>query len=113
MEITNPRADDGRPAAGARPVLRQDSGDAMSGRSLALLPIGDVLARRDAGTMLLDVRDPAEFTASHVRGSVSIGLRERFEECAGAVLAPDRDVVLVGDQQIAAEAAGPRGAPGA
>jgi len=29
------------------------------------------------------------------------------------VLAPGRDVVLAGDQQIAAEAAGPRGAPGA
>jgi rhodanese-related sulfurtransferase len=40
-----------------------------------------------------------------MRGSVSIGLRGRFEECAGAVLAPDRDVLLVGDVEIAAEAA--------
>ena len=49
----------------------------------------------------------------HVRGSVGTGLRRRSGECAGAVLAPGRDVVLAGDQQIAAEAAGPRGAPGA
>ena len=49
----------------------------------------------------------------HVRGSVGMGLRRRSGEYAGAVLAPDRDVVLAGDQQIAAEAAGPRGAPGA
>ena len=49
----------------------------------------------------------------HVRGSVSMDLRRRSEECAGAVSAPDRDVVLAGDQQIAAEAVGPRGAPGA
>ena len=54
--------------------------------------------------MLLDGREPAEFTAGHVRGAVSIGLRGRFEECAGAVLPPDRDVVLVGDVDIAAEA---------
>jgi hypothetical protein len=49
----------------------------------------------------------------NVRGSAGMGLRRYSGECAGAVLAPDRDVVLVGDQQIAAEAAGPRGAPGA
>ena len=49
----------------------------------------------------------------HVRGSAGMGLRRRSGEYAGAVLAPDRDVVLAGDQQIAAEAAGPRGAPGA
>jgi hypothetical protein len=48
-----------------------------------------------------------------VRGPVSTGLRRRSGECAAAVLAPDRDVVLAGDQQIAAEAAGPRGAPAA
>jgi DMSO/TMAO reductase YedYZ molybdopterin-dependent catalytic subunit/rhodanese-related sulfurtransferase len=77
----------------------------VSGRSLALFPIAEVLSRRDAGAVLLDGRGPAEFTAGHVRGSVSIGLRGRFEECAGAVLPPDRDVVLVGDRQIAAEAA--------
>ena len=47
--------------------------------------------------MLLDGREPAEFTAGHVRGALSIGLRGRFEECAGAVLPLDRDVVLVGD----------------
>ena len=54
--------------------------------------------------MLLDGREPAEFTAGHVRGALYIGLRGRFEECAGAVLPPDRDVVLVGDVEIAAEA---------
>jgi DMSO/TMAO reductase YedYZ molybdopterin-dependent catalytic subunit len=54
--------------------------------------------------MLLDVRGPAGFAAGHVRGAVGIGLHGRFEECAGAVLPLDRDVVLVGDRQIAAEA---------
>jgi len=78
--------------------------DGTSGRNPALLPIAEVLSHQAAGTVLLDGREPAEFTAGHVRGAVGIGLLGRFEECAGAVLPPDRDVVLVGDVEIAAEA---------
>jgi DMSO/TMAO reductase YedYZ molybdopterin-dependent catalytic subunit/rhodanese-related sulfurtransferase len=112
VEITNPEADGRRPAAAAssegavaaRPVLRQEPGDAVPGRHLALFPIGEVLSRRDAGALLLDVRGSAEFTAGHLCRAVSIGLQGRFEECAGAVLPLDRDVVLVGDVEIAAEA---------
>src|SRR6185437_5028980 len=40
----------------------------------------------------------------HLRGAVNIGLRGRFAEWAGAVLTPDRDVVLAGDPSIAVEA---------
>ena len=86
-----------------RAVVRP-SWHAVSGPDPVLLPIVEVLSCRAAGTVLLDGREPAEFTAGHVRGAVSIGLREGFEECAGAVLPPDRDVVLVGDVGIAAEA---------
>jgi DMSO/TMAO reductase YedYZ molybdopterin-dependent catalytic subunit/rhodanese-related sulfurtransferase len=93
-------------------VLPQEPGDAVSGRNVALLSIREVLSCRDAGAVLLDGRGPAEFTVGHMRGSVSIGLRGRFEECAGAVLAPDRDVVLVGDVEIAAEAAARLGGAG-
>ena len=109
MGITNSEADDSRPtaarAAGARPVLRQEPREVVPGRDLALLPIAEVLSRRDDGAVLVDVRGAAEFTAGHVRGAVSVGLQGRFEECAGAVLPLDRDVVLVGDVEIAAEAA--------
>jgi DMSO/TMAO reductase YedYZ molybdopterin-dependent catalytic subunit/rhodanese-related sulfurtransferase len=108
VEITSSGAGDKRPAsagaAGDRPVSRQEPGEVVPGRGLALLPIGEVVSRRDAGAVLLDVRGAAEFAAGHVRGAVSIGLRGRFEECAGAVLPLDRDVVLVGDVELAAEA---------
>ena len=94
MEIINPEAGGGR----------QEPWHAVSGEDPALLPIAEVLSCRAAGTVLLDGREPAEFTVGHVRGAVSIGLGGGFEECAGAVLTPDRDVVLVGDAGIAAEA---------
>jgi DMSO/TMAO reductase YedYZ molybdopterin-dependent catalytic subunit/rhodanese-related sulfurtransferase len=77
----------------------------VPGRDLALLPVAEVFSRWDAGAVLLDVRGAAEFTAGHVRGAVNIGLQGRFEECASAVLPLDRDVVLVGDVELAAEAA--------
>ncbi len=86
MEITNPPR------------------DAVSGRALALLSIAEVVPRRDAGALLLDVRGAVEFAACHVRGAVNVGLQGRFEECAGAVLPLDRDVVLVGDRQTGVEA---------
>lgn len=69
-----------------------------------LLQLAEVLSRRDAGAVLLDAREPADFGAAHLRGAVNVGLQGRFAEWAGAVLAPDRDVVLVGDPAIAAEA---------
>ena len=81
MEFTDPKAGGRRlaeaagpegPGAAARPaVLRQEPGDAVPGRHLALLPVAEVLSRRDAGALLLDGRGPAEFTAGHVRGAVS------------------------------------------
>jgi DMSO/TMAO reductase YedYZ molybdopterin-dependent catalytic subunit/rhodanese-related sulfurtransferase len=104
VEIINPEAGGRRPAAAARPVVRQEAAHAVPAQDLALLSITEVLSCRAAGAVLLDGRESAEFTAGHVRGAVSIGLRGRFEECAGAVLPLDRDVVLVGASGIAAEA---------
>jgi DMSO/TMAO reductase YedYZ molybdopterin-dependent catalytic subunit/rhodanese-related sulfurtransferase/glyoxylase-like metal-dependent hydrolase (beta-lactamase superfamily II) len=68
------------------------------------LQIDEVLSWRDAGAVLLDAREPDDFATAHVRGAVNIGLRGRYAEWAGAVLAPERDIVLVGDPAIAVEA---------
>jgi DMSO/TMAO reductase YedYZ molybdopterin-dependent catalytic subunit/rhodanese-related sulfurtransferase/glyoxylase-like metal-dependent hydrolase (beta-lactamase superfamily II) len=70
----------------------------------ALLHLDDVLARREGGALLLDPREPADFAAGHLRGAVNVGLQGRFAEWAGDVLAPDRDIVLVGDPALATEA---------
>jgi DMSO/TMAO reductase YedYZ molybdopterin-dependent catalytic subunit/glyoxylase-like metal-dependent hydrolase (beta-lactamase superfamily II)/predicted sulfurtransferase len=65
--------------------------------------IDTVLERQRAGAILLDTREPADFAAGHVRGAVNVGLQGRFAEWAGEVLAPDRDIVLVGDPAAAIE----------
>jgi glyoxylase-like metal-dependent hydrolase (beta-lactamase superfamily II)/rhodanese-related sulfurtransferase len=69
-----------------------------------LLDLHDVLARQGAGAILLDPREPADFAVAHLAGAVNIGLQGRFAEWAGSVLPPDRDIILVGDPALAAEA---------
>jgi DMSO/TMAO reductase YedYZ molybdopterin-dependent catalytic subunit/rhodanese-related sulfurtransferase/glyoxylase-like metal-dependent hydrolase (beta-lactamase superfamily II) len=69
-----------------------------------VLSLDNVLARREAGALLLDPREPADFAVAHLAGAVNIGLQGRFAEWAGNVLPPERDIVLVGDPARAAEA---------
>ena len=69
-----------------------------------LLALDEVLDRRQAGAVLLDAREPAEFAVAHLAGAVNVGLQGRFAEWAGDVLPRDKDIVLVGDPAIAAEA---------
>ncbi len=73
-------------------------------RAPAALDIDDVLRRQAQGATLLDTREPADYAAGHLRGAVNIGLQGRFAEFAGSVLAPDREIVLVGDPAAADEA---------
>jgi glyoxylase-like metal-dependent hydrolase (beta-lactamase superfamily II)/rhodanese-related sulfurtransferase len=63
-----------------------------------------LVARRDAGTAVLDTRDPLDFAAGHLRGSVNVGLHGRFAELGGDVLAPDRPIVLVSEPGTELEA---------
>jgi DMSO/TMAO reductase YedYZ molybdopterin-dependent catalytic subunit/rhodanese-related sulfurtransferase/glyoxylase-like metal-dependent hydrolase (beta-lactamase superfamily II) len=76
----------------------------LEGDAPPVLDIDDVLARRAAGAVLLDAREPTDFAAGHVRGAVNVGLQGRFAEWAGDVLSPTHDVVLVGDPAVALEA---------
>jgi DMSO/TMAO reductase YedYZ molybdopterin-dependent catalytic subunit/rhodanese-related sulfurtransferase/glyoxylase-like metal-dependent hydrolase (beta-lactamase superfamily II) len=68
------------------------------------LDIDEVLRLRDAGAILLDPREPADFASGHLRGAINVGLQGRFAEWGGDVLEPDRDVVLVGDPALGLEA---------
>jgi glyoxylase-like metal-dependent hydrolase (beta-lactamase superfamily II)/rhodanese-related sulfurtransferase len=69
----------------------------------AQLTLDELLARRDDAAVL-DTRDPMDFAAGHLRGSINVGLHGRFAEFAGDVLPPDRPLVLVGDPGTELEA---------
>ena len=70
----------------------------------APLTLEELLARRDAGAAVLDTRDPIDYAAGHLRGSINVGLHGRFAEFGGYVLAPDRPVVLVSEPGTELEA---------
>jgi rhodanese-related sulfurtransferase len=62
------------------------------------LAAAEFLDRRAAGALVLDARDPQDFAAGHLRGSVNVPADGRFAEQAGTVLAPDQEVVTIAPQ---------------
>lgn len=52
-------------------------------------------ARRAAGAVVVDARDPQEFAAGHLHGSLNVPADGRFAEQAGAVLDPAAEVVVI------------------
>jgi glyoxylase-like metal-dependent hydrolase (beta-lactamase superfamily II) len=48
-----------------------------------------------AGATLLDVREPAEFAASHLRGSLNIGLIGQYATWAGSLIDRTRPIVII------------------
>ncbi|MGH9024864.1 MAG: MBL fold metallo-hydrolase, partial [Acidimicrobiia bacterium] len=68
------------------------------------MTVDEVVAAQSAGAVVLDTREPMEFAAGHLRGSVNVGLHGRFAEYAGDVLRPDQDVVVVANPGTALEA---------
>ncbi len=58
----------------------------------------EFLARQAAGAVVLDARDPQEFAAAHLIGSVNVPADGRFAETAGMVVRPHEAVVVVAPQ---------------
>jgi hydroxyacylglutathione hydrolase len=73
-----------------RPTL-----DEALARELRPLSIDQVTAAVRDGAQLLDTRDPAEFAAAHLPGSVNIGLGGQYATWAGTLLDPSRPIVIV------------------
>ncbi len=72
---------------------------------LRLLSPEAVAREQAAGAVVLDTRDPAQFGAGHVPGSLDIGLGGQFASWAGAVIGLDTPVVLVTEDPSRAEEA--------
>ena len=57
----------------------------------------NVLASRDQGHVLLDVRSAADFGAGHVPGSMNIGLGGQFAMWAGSLIPLNSSIVVIAD----------------
>jgi hydroxyacylglutathione hydrolase len=75
-----------------RPTL-----DETLARELKPVTLDQVLALQQVGGQILDTRDPSEFAAVHLAGSINIGLVGQFATWAGTILDRERPLVVVAD----------------
>lgn len=68
------------------------------------LTLEEVLAHQAAGGAVVDGRDPVEFAAGHLRGSINIGLAGRYAEYVGEVIPPGTPIAVVAEPGYEAEA---------
>ena len=75
-----------------RPTL-----DQALARELNPLSLDRVVALQTEGAQLLDTRDPGDFAAAHLTGSINIGLGGQYATWAGTVLSRERPIVILAD----------------
>src|SRR6185436_19969881 len=69
------------------------------------MTLDHLLALQEIGGQILDTRDPADFAAAHLRGSINIGLGGQYATWAGTVLDRQHPIVIVADPGREGEAA--------
>src|SRR5881396_3820251 len=75
-----------------RPTL-----DETLARELNPMTLDQVLGLQEVGGQLLDTRDPVEFAAAHLTGSINIGLGGQYATWAGTILSRDQPIVIIAD----------------
>jgi len=83
-----------------RPTLDQALARELNPMALEL-----VLAVQRTGGQVLDTRDPSEFAAAHLAGSINIGLGGQYATWAGTLLDAARPIVIVADPGAEAQSA--------
>ena len=61
------------------------------------MALDDLLALQEIGAQILDTRDPGEFAAAHLAGSINVGLGGQYATWAGTVLNRDNPIVIIAD----------------
>jgi hydroxyacylglutathione hydrolase len=61
------------------------------------MTLDEVVALQQIGAQILDTRDPAEFAAVHLAGSINVGLVGQFATWAGTVLDREHPIVIIAD----------------
>jgi rhodanese-related sulfurtransferase/glyoxylase-like metal-dependent hydrolase (beta-lactamase superfamily II) len=69
------------------------------------IDLDEVIRMGDAGSQVLDVRDPVEYAKGHLAGSINIGLAGQFATWAGTVLDRAKPIVIVAEPGREVEAA--------
>lgn len=72
--------------------------------SLRALNVDEVVALREQGAQLLDVREAADFEGAHVAGSLNIGLKGKYATWCGSMLSHDRPIVVIAEPGFEEEA---------
>ena len=73
-----------------RPTL-----DEALAREMKPLALDTVLAMQAEGAQILDTRDPDEFAAAHLAGSINVGLGGQYATWAGTVLDHAHPIVII------------------
>ena len=74
-------------------------------REMQPLTPESVLELQASGAQILDTRDSVEFAATHLKGSINIGLGGQYATWAGTVLAREHPIVIIADPGRENEAA--------
>ena len=67
--------------------------------------VDQMLAIQQVGGQILDTRDPADFAAAHLIGSINVGLGGQYATWAGTVIDHEHPIVIIADPGREAEAA--------
>ncbi|MFR9806994.1 MBL fold metallo-hydrolase [Pseudonocardia sp. RS010] len=62
------------------------------------LTLDEVVARQATGAVVIDAREPQEFAAGHLVGSVNVPADGRFAETSGTVVGAEQEIVVVAPQ---------------
>jgi rhodanese-related sulfurtransferase len=74
-------------------------------RGLHPMRLEEVLECQRRGGQLLDTREPVEFAAAHLAGSINIGLIGQYATWAGTILSRENPIVIIADPGRESEAA--------
>src|SRR5471032_2084606 len=83
-----------------RPTL-----DEALAREVNPMTLDKLLAVQQVGGQILDTRDPVEFAAAHLAGSLNIGLGGQYATWAGTLLNHEHPIVIIADPGRENEAA--------
>lgn len=79
--------------------------DQALAREMNPLTLDAVLTLQENGAQILDTRDPDEFAAAHLTGSINIGLSGQYATWVGTVLDQKNPIVIIADPGRENEAA--------